>query len=117
MSLDIYFYERRECEKCGHPHKGSMTEQFNITHNLTNMADECGLYEVLWHPEDLEIKSASEMISRLELGIKLLQGDPEFYKQFNPENGWGTYDGFLEKVLKIKEYCIKNPTDLLEACR
>lgn len=49
----------------------------NITHNVNQMADAAGLYEVLWHPEDFvtpgkEIK-AVDIIPTLERGLKRLK--------------------------------------------
>ena len=80
----------------------------NITHNLTAMAEEAGLYEVFWHPERRDITSAAEMIGPIEQGLAKLESDPAYYKSFNSPNGWGTYDdfvGFTRSVLgKCKEF-------------
>jgi hypothetical protein len=35
----------------------------NITHNLGKMADEAGVYEALWRPEEIGVKTAFDLIS------------------------------------------------------
>ena len=37
----------------------------NITHNLTKMADEAGIYECLWRPEEIGITKAGQLIEPL----------------------------------------------------
>jgi hypothetical protein len=62
-------------------HKVMPTEVYtdNITHNLTPMAKQAGLYEVLWRPEDLGLKYARELIPFLETGLLELSRHPELY--------------------------------------
>lgn len=81
---------------------------YNITHNLGKMAGEAGVYEALWRPEEKSWTKAGDLIETLEAGLKELKDKPEHYQQFNPENGWGSYDGLVEFVeqylAKCKEY-------------
>lgn len=44
----------------------------NITHNLIKMAKECGLYEVLWRPDENGFVYAKDIISALEQGYNEL---------------------------------------------
>ena len=81
----------------------------NITHNLGKMAEAANLYKPLWRPEELGIQWAYELTPLLEEGISLLEDDPEYFKQYNPENGWGTYDGFVASLKKLLEACKENP--------
>lgn len=69
----------------------------NITHNLGRMAGEAALYQPLWRPDELGITRAGALIELLETGLALLRSDPERFRQFNPANGWGDYEG-LERV-------------------
>jgi hypothetical protein len=52
MSLDVYLYQSTDCQHCGLPigATGSQLYSANVTHNLTIMAHEAGLYLVLWRP-------------------------------------------------------------------
>ena len=49
----------------------------NITHNLNTMADEAGLYQYLWRPEEVEVEKAGELIEPLEQGLAHLTSNPD----------------------------------------
>lgn len=87
---------------------GCVYEQ-NITHNLGTMADKAGVYMCLWRPEEIEISHAAQLIEPLEKGLSELKSKPEYYKQFNPPNGWGTYDGLVQFVSEYLEACKAYP--------
>ena len=89
--------------------KGDHLFQRNITHNVGKMAKEAGLYEVLWRPEELGISYAEQMIVPLEKGLSCLHDDPEKYKKFNPENGWGSYESLVKFVEKYLYACRTHP--------
>lgn len=99
MSLDVYLTEMRE------------TEVFtaNITHNLGKMAEEAGIYKHLWRPDEIGIEKAGELIEPLKAGLKKMRDDPEHFKKFNPENGWGSYDGFVPWIAEYIKACEENP--------
>lgn len=81
----------------------------NITHNLTKMADEAGIYKHLWRPEEIGIKTADQLIEPLERGLKDLKSNPDHFKQFEPTNLWGTYAGFVNFVEQYLHECKTNP--------
>ena len=81
----------------------------NITHNLNKMAEAAGIYEVLWRPEDLDLKYASELIPLIEEGLAKLKADPEYYKKFDSPNGWGKYEDFVPFVEEYLAACKENP--------
>jgi len=87
------------------------TEVFeaNITHNLATMAEEAGLYSYLWRPEELGITKAGFLIQPLTEGLDLLQSDKDYFKKFNPINGYGDYDGLTEFVRNYIRACKENP--------
>lgn len=99
MSLDIYFSEVKRINIASH----------NITHNLVPMAKALGVYNHLWHPERIGIKKASELITRLEEALYDLQKSPEVYKKLNPDNGWGSYDVFVDFLYDVIRTCKENP--------
>lgn len=85
----------------------------NITHNLTEMADECvirstcsskkkhiTLYDLMWHPEENLgiVTPTASYLEDLETCYNRLINYQDFFKKYNPENGWGTYDGLVEKT-------------------
>jgi hypothetical protein len=89
----------------------------NITHNLNTMAQKAGLYKYLWRPEELNIKKASELINPLRKGLHKLKMNPIKYKKFNPENGWGDYEGLVSFVENYLNACYKYPDANVEASR
>lgn len=51
----------------------------------------------------------SDLIGPLSSGLELLRSDPERFKAFNPENGWGDYDGLVEFVRQYLQACKTYP--------
>lgn len=89
----------------------------NITHNLGEMADKAGIYDALWRPEEKGWKKAKDLIKPLEAGLKKLAEKPGYYKQFNPENGWGDYEGLVEFARKYLIACRQHPEATIEVSR
>lgn len=89
----------------------------NITHNLTTMAKEAGIYKELWRPEELGVEKAWQLICPLSAGLVTLLRDPAHFKTFDPENGWGNYDVLVEFVKNYLRACIDNPDAKVEVCR
>lgn len=89
----------------------------NITHNLNKMAMEAGIYECLWRPDEHKIIFAKNIIHSLEEGLKKLKNKPEYYKQFNAENGWGLYEHFVPFVESVLEACNKYPNAMIKVSR
>ena len=101
----------------------------NITHNLGPMAREVkyglewagvadlSLYDVLWRPDEHGFKYAKEISDLLDIGLNILLSDPEKYKRYNPENGWGSYDGLCDFVYRYRNACWDNPDAELSVSR
>ena len=126
MSLDVYLIDcdekitTCECDKCGNTHEHKLNETLysaNITHNLTRMADECGIYDCLWRPDENGISIAEQLIIPLTNGLELLLADPEKYKKFNATNGWGMYEHFVKFVAEYLEACSAFPLAKVEVSR
>lgn len=75
----------------------------NITHNLNKMADAAGIYYALWRPEEIGAKYAKDIIQSIEKGLIDLVLKPSKYEEYNPSNGWGSYNGFVVWVAKYLE--------------
>lgn len=95
------------------------TEVFdtNITHNLNKMALEADIYTALWRPEEEGYEYAKDIIQVLEKGLSDLKERPEYFKQFDAENGWGTYEHFVPFVEEVLEACKKYPDAKIEVSR
>ena len=97
----------------------------NITHNLGKMAgavklsDGNTLYNILWRPDECipAYTKASEISELLDEGWNILLSDPEEYRQYNPENGWGSYDGLCDFVYRYRNACWDNPEAAIEISR
>ena len=111
MSLDVYLTRKKWIS---YDAGKTLTEEeetvydANITHNLGKMAGEAGIYEALWRPEEIGKTKANEIVELLEKGLADLKARPEYFKQFNSQNGWGTYENFISFVSEyleaLKEY-------------
>lgn len=96
----------------------------NITHNLNEMAREVKLsngltlYDVLWRPDEQEgLKFAKDIAKLLDEGGNILLSDPEHFMKFDPENGWGSYEGLCDFVYKYSNACWDNPDAELRVSR
>ena len=96
----------------------------NITHNLGKMAaavklsNGMTLYQILWRPDEQEgLKYARDISELLDEGWNILLSNPEEYKKYNPENGWGSYDGLVNFVYKYRNACWDNPDAELSISR
>lgn len=81
----------------------------NITHNLGRMAEEAGIYKHLWRPDELGITKARELIEPLCIGLELMRREPERFRAMNPENGWGSYAGFVPWIQGYLDACCRFP--------
>ncbi len=89
----------------------------NITHNLTEMADNAGIYKALWRPEEINAKHAGDIIEIVESGLSKMKESPELYKVFDAPNGWGTYEQFIPWIEEYLEACKKHPKAIIEISR
>lgn len=125
MSLDIYLYGSENEHKCVCPHcqnEHINTERVelhsqNITHNLNKMAEEAGFYGALWRPEENGIVTATDLLPHLEAGLSKLKSSPQYFKQFDAQNGWGLYVHFVPWLEKLIEACKAHPDAKVEAWR
>ena len=112
MSLDIHLNAIRKTE----------VYWANITHNLGKMASKvkCGkysLYEYLWKPDEIKIKTAKQLIKPLTEGLAELKSKPKKYEKYNSPNSWGMYENFVPFVEKYLEACKENPDAEVYASR
>lgn len=103
MSLDVYIIESGYSA--------------NITHNLGKMADAAGIYCALWRPDEIGCKFAKDIIQIVEGGLINLILNPSKYREYNPSNGWGSYDGFVVWVANYLEALKQTPESEIEVSR
>lgn len=107
MSLDVHL----EAERVVNVYSS------NITHNLTGMAAEAGIYKHLWRPEELGITKAGELIEPLTAGLALLKSDAPRFEKHNAPNGWGLYKHFVPFVEEYLEACKETPDAIVRVSR
>lgn len=91
------------------PERADDAFSINITHNLNSMAEAAGIYQHLWRPEEIGVVHAKEMIQPLKDGLEKLEADPDKYRAFNAENGWGVYENFVPFVRAVLDACQQHP--------
>jgi len=96
----VYASEIDECTEC---------YSANITHNLGRMAGEAELYDALWRPDENGILVAEQLTPLLTKGLAKLLANPDKYRAFNPENGWGSYEGLVAFVENYLRACADFP--------
>jgi hypothetical protein len=108
MSLSI-FLESACC--------GKREDALYTTHNLGAMADEAGIYDIVWRPEENGITKAKQMIEPLANAITAMMADPERFKKFDAPNGWGLYEHFVPWLERYLEACKAHPEANVRASR
>lgn len=125
MSLDVYLEgpaERHKCfcPRCGNDHEYDEASQYynaNITHNLGAMADEAGIYGIVWRPEENGITKAVQLIEPLQKAIEEMEADPPRFEKHNASNGWGLYKHFLPWLRQYLSACKEYPDATVRASR
>lgn len=115
MSLDVYLYFPVDVGR-DEPESHTVYEA-NITHNLNKMADEAGIYDCLWRPDEHGIERAEQIIEPLSKGLADLRNRPQHYEQFSASNGWGTYKDFVPWCERYLEACREYPKAFVRASR
>ena len=83
----------------------------NITHNLTGMWKEAGIYSALYESKG---KTAKEVLPSLEKGLHLMKNEPERFKQYDSPNGWGTYKDALPWLSELVAEFKRFPDGIIE---
>lgn len=111
MSLDVYLIDESLDQE------DQEVYWANITHNLATMADHAGLYYALWRPEEIPATQSKHIVNIVESGLKALKDKPEYFKQFNADNGWGLYKDFVPWVERYLEALKEYPEAIIETSK
>jgi hypothetical protein len=113
MSLDISLCHNK-CPHCG---RADEAYRANITHNLNKMADEAGIYGILWRPEENGVETAKQLIEPLQGAIAAMKADPPRFEAHNSPNGWGLYENFVPWLERLLAACEEYPDAAVVADR
>lgn len=102
----------------------------NITGNMVAMAEhiptfytehgakrELTLYEAVWRPDERKIANTDIVGECIRNGLIYMVMHRKELKQFNPENGWGSYDSFFSWLQMYSWQCEENPDCEIEVWR
>ena len=117
MSLDVYL--GAHVDLGGSAPEWLTVWEANITHNLGTMACNASgrLYCAVWRPDEEGLKTAADVLPVLVDGIATLKAQPDRFRELNPPNGWGTYEGLVEFLEDYRDACEKWPKAEVEASR
>ncbi len=98
LEVDVGAYEKAKLDVLPH---------WNYTSNvapmwLKAMPETDGL-------DGLEGMSCCDAARVLEAGIARMEAEPDAYREMNPANGWGDFDGQLERLRELLAACRKAP--------
>jgi hypothetical protein len=113
MSLDIYLHSK-PCPCCK---RQDQLYHGNISHDLIEMAEEAGIYEIVWRPEENGIETAVSLVLPLQIAISDMRENPAKYKALNASNGWGLYENFLPFLQVYLDACKKHPDAVISVSR
>jgi len=112
MAVSLWMTEE-PCVTCGViKHE---TESFNYTYNCSTL-----WYQV--YPQakamvDIDGLTGEDSIRILDHAIATLESNPDYYRQFNPKNAWGSYEGFVVFLMKLSSLAQNNLTLKWVSCR
>ena len=80
----------------------------NVTYNNSSILKLAG-----FHPDVLngvEVARLRPVVTYVE---QVLRDNPEYFEQFDPENGWGGYESTFEFIVKLAKYLLDAPDDFV----
>jgi hypothetical protein len=81
------------------------------TYNLTPMWRKAGIFD---YSHDLQGRNAGELAPILAAGLIDALSHSDDYRELNPSNGWGDYDGFVEILTRFTRLAYEHPTGTIE---
>jgi len=108
MSLDIYV----QAPKCPHCGRSDEEVNVNITYNLSRMWREAGFDD-----KACDSGRAVDIIENVTKAIQTLRSDPVRFRAMNPSNGWGSYEGLIEALERLRTACEEHPDGTLRTWR
>lgn len=78
---------------------------WNYTYNVQPMTAKAGLRSL----NMLDGVPAPVAVLALEMVIDRMAAAPDEYRKLNPANGWGDYDGFLKRLVELRDHLLLVP--------
>ena len=92
-------------------HVESPTENYepyerNVTYNVSSILKLAG-----FHPAVLNGVTVVKLRPVVTYVRQSLTDRPDYFRRFEPENGWGSYDGVLEFITELDAYLMDAPDE------
>lgn len=78
---------------------------WNYTYNIQAMTAKAGLRSLM-ELDGCSTRQAAHILSSV---IHNMEATPDEYRALNPKNGWGDYDGFLERLRVLRDHFVAHP--------
>lgn len=110
MSYDVTFKEKLESTDGTDRFAYVCDAYLNYTSNMGEcIEDVCGL-----HPADWNGMRAGELAPHLVDGITKLRGNPQKYRHYEPDNGWGSVETCASFLIDVWDECLTHPRAIVE---
>lgn len=107
MSLDVYLETpSHTCPTCNHEHGGEY-HYLEARRQWDDARSVCAKYTV----------KARDLIEQLRAGLDRLRADPQRFKEYNPKNGWGDYEGLVRFTANYLAACEEHPDAVVRVSR
>ena len=87
-------------------------EYSSPTYNLGKMFRAC----MDWNFKQGEYYNCAEVIKNIDHGIRELRTNPGKYKDYEPDNGWGTVQTAIEALESLRSYIFERAEDIPIEC-
>jgi hypothetical protein len=72
---------------------------------------------VLWRPDEHGLETTDSIVGYITVGVRYMEEHAADLEQYNPSNGWGSYDWLLNFARCVGSACLFNPGCKIEANR
>jgi hypothetical protein len=104
MSLDLWM-QSKDCPTCGrHDCTG---DSLNYTYNAAVMWREIFPYD--GQMINIDGMTGEESLEKLKYGLGILKANPDKFLPLEPENKWGSYNGFMLYIKDLIDLAEKHP--------
>ena len=112
MGLDLYL-RGKPCKECGHQQDPDL--ELAYTYNVAQM-----WYRICPDDDkmiDIDGMTGAQALSKIRDAFHQMKKQREELIKLEPPNGWGSYNGFYDFLIKIMNACIEYPDLVWESWR
>ena len=80
--------------------------EYNVTYNVRPMLERAGFHIPV--VRDMRVGTLRVVVKN---SLAVMLDNPEYFKRFNPANGWGSYESVLTFLTELNVYLATAPID------